>query len=738
MNRFTLATLLLFASALASPGTVGAGCADVDQDSVCDDIDTCVGRFNPEQISGHVLLSGSPSDGVEVVNYQVSDPDGDPAVIFQAGGDLYGTPLVGSGIHQLNHPSHSNVVESQLTLDGTYLTYGEWGYFHSVARLGGSVYSSPSGGLGIWQGAMLARSVLFFVFPDLVGYSASNGEILTYESGSPFTNMMRPVAGPDGHLFYTHHYNQGPPVLNPIGYTAQAFWFVAVGPGGVVFFAAEDFATEGGSWRVFGKAPDGVLQELMPPSGIPPDGISHQFSPDGSSAALAGDFGVVSVAFDSGPPTSIHPESVPFRISNTHVAYLASAADLLLIPIEGGTPVQVNPTVQFPTAFVADFDFTPDGSRLLLSGEFESPGRRDLYTVPIEGGAAERIVAPVPWPSVSTIFVDDDNVVLFTLHDGSLYSAPTGGGVPTQINVPGETSIVDVTVVDSGAIVLYRALIDSSEVEVVAHRLSGGDVDGDGLDLCDNCPTVANPDQMNGDPDNLGDACDNCPTDFNPSTRCIFRETREFSPFEQCDADGDGEGDLCDFCPDDPLPDTDGDAICTAVDNCPDVVNPTQNDSDGDGDGDACDTCPDDPGDDADHDSICGDVDNCPNISNVDQVDWDGDFEGDLCDEDDGRIVMYLEDSSSLSWQGDSFERWSIYRGDLGALRAGGDYIQAAGTHPAAETSCGLSTPSHFDSWFPEPHAAAFYLVTGTSGGVESDLGTDSSGALRPNTNPCP
>ena len=73
--------------------------------------------------------------------------------------------------------------------------------------------------------------------------------------------------------------------------------------------------------------------------------------------------------------------------------------------------------------------------------------------------------------------------------------------------------------------------------------------------------------EADSDGDGVDDHDDNCPTVSNP---------------ELVDSDGDDMGDACD-------PDDDNDHIPDEVDNCRRVVNPAQFDADGDGIGDACD-----------------------------------------------------------------------------------------------------------------------------------------------------
>ena len=92
------------------------------------------------------------------------------------------------------------------------------------------------------------------------------------------------------------------------------------------------------------------------------------------------------------------------------------------------------------------------------------------------------------------------------------------------------------------------------------------DPNPDNNDAVDTIDVVLDTDG-DGVPDNYNTVMDNCPTVANPN---------------QLDTDLDGLGDACD-------PDIDGDTVDNALDNCPLVVNPLQEDMDGDGIGDACD-----------------------------------------------------------------------------------------------------------------------------------------------------
>lgn len=153
--------------------------------------------------------------------------------------------------------------------------------------------------------------------------------------------------------------------------------------------------------------------------------------------------------------------------------------------------------------------------------------------------------------------------------------------------------------------------------------------------VCDNCPENANPDQLDGDCDNIGDTCDICPTLPDPAN----------DPLQQGDVDQDAVGNGCDNCPITPnadQADSDFDVVGDACDLCPEVYSLNQADSDGDGLGDACDNCPfaaNADQRDRDADEVGDACDFCPTVFDPAQLASDDDLYGDACD-----VCPYIDD----------------------------------------------------------------------------------------------
>ena len=169
------------------------------------------------------------------------------------------------------------------------------------------------------------------------------------------------------------------------------------------------------------------------------------------------------------------------------------------------------------------------------------------------------------------------------------------------------------------------------------------DADNDGVgDVCDNCRSNWNPDQLDYDRNGIGDACDSnldddgdgtpndvdpCPYFFDPCNGNMTLSNADYDAdgvsnvkdncpsvpnVPQADRDCDGLGDACDTTTE--LTDADGDGLANGCDNCPYAANISQDDTDNDGVGNAC--------------------DNCCQRGNADQVDLDRDGVGDACDPD--------------------------------------------------------------------------------------------------------
>src|SRR5258705_3485400 len=249
-----------------------------------------------------------------------------------------------------------------------------------------------------------------------------------------------------------------------------------------------------------------------------------------------------------------------------------------------------------------------DGTNYTLVARNNGPARATSVSISDPLPAGTRLVSAPDCTLVSGVVTCD----IGTLAAGAVATR----SIAVVVNLDRTTPVTNTATVSLAETDLAPANNTATDTDVVTPP----DQDGDGIvDPSDNCPLVANADQLNTDGDALGNACD--PDDDNDTIADATDNCPLLANANQADVDGDGIGDLCD-------PDNDNDGVANLQDNCPLARNPDQLDTDGDGLGNAC-----DPDDDAD--GVLDIADNCPVSPNPDQADLDGDHIGNVCDADD-------------------------------------------------------------------------------------------------------
>ena len=546
-------------------------CTDADDDAVCDHEDTCPGGYNPLQAEPVTLLTGPPDDGRGAFSFLIGGDPADPVVVYAGDSnvagkiELFSTPLYGPGHTKLNGPmiDDGDVTSFQVTPDGATVVYradqefdGEY-RLYSVPVRGGQVRriweESYSGGVGgTYALTADSASVIF-----LSWYGLQQGDLegdyswVLVDSYDPDQGLGSwTITADRTTLVYSHFYEQGDwDQLHSRG----------VAPGGhggllytppLIGFGSTSYKVSPNSHRViFVDVYDDVRSVAITGGASTLVGdwttfnyYNSVFAPDGTTlVSTSSSTEIVSSPETGGGVTTLTaalPATPTLRASNSHVAYSAnsdhaSLPDLWVLPLSGGTPLQLNPTITAAAGHVAEFEFTPDGSHVVFLGEIDTVGRQDLYIAPITGGAT-RIVPLDPADTVESFTIPNDDLVLFTTPGTiKLQAASQAGGPAEAVSLPSHDLIHYETVVGDG-VRLYLTEVGGLDSEIAANGL-GADEDTDGVfDLCDNCRDVVNTPQGDLDRDFAGDACDNC--DATPNT-------------DQADFDTDGAGDVCDCYP---------------------------------------------------------------------------------------------------------------------------------------------------------------------------------------------
>ncbi len=295
--------------------------------------------------------------------------------------------------------------------------------------------------------------------------------------------------------------------------------------------------------------------------------------------------GIVQILDEARAGHQCYCNTVRISSNGNRVVYtseIGGEAELYSMNVDGSNQIPLTNT----QGENAEPRFSPDGSKIVFVSSRDHVGdinSTDIYVMNSDGSGTIRLTTdgfshdPVFSPDGTRIFYS-----VFTLQGneyGGIFVMNVDGSNVTQLtqNTSAMNFHKDVSVSYNGSMIAFAtgnpgigdhvkvANSDGSNIRTF-DTVSGAsfsrpqDIDGDGINISDNCPFISNSDQLNTDGDLYGNVCDvdddndafgddadNCPLNYNP---------------DQLDTDNDGQGDVCDV-------DDDGDGAIDSADNCP-------------------------------------------------------------------------------------------------------------------------------------------------------------------------
>lgn len=226
---------------------------------------------------------------------------------------------------------------------------------------------------------------------------------------------------------------------------------------------------------------------------------------------------------------------------------------LLSVPIDGGSSEVLN---DYHTAIL--WEVAADGEHVVYRRLYDF----DMYGVPVAGGTPVLLQAAVDGSaSIAPHQISAPNDQVAYRFGSRVFSKPLSGGTRFRLDEPGISgNVQSFKISPTGAHVVFAGRSDA--IEQIYSVPLDQDLDGDNLPAaCDNCPDATNGNQLDGDGDGAGDACDVCAALINPLQLDADADgvgnPCDICPFaydpNQADGDGDGAGDACDCAPADPL-----------------------------------------------------------------------------------------------------------------------------------------------------------------------------------------